>query len=95
MLPRLTIGQFAREAGFFAYLPLGILAAKMDTNAVSQLITCGVGAVVGAFAIRYYWAQTRKSEVERRIAEIELKKLQLDRTSQTRKSGKKDDDDEE
>jgi hypothetical protein len=94
MFHRQIIGQFAKEVGFFAYLPLGILAAKIDTNAVSQMITCAVGAIVGAFAIRYYWAQTRKSEVERSIAEIELKKLQIEKALKTRKPKKKDDDDE-
>lgn len=89
-----TIGQFAKEMGFFAYLPLGILAANIDTNALSQIITCAVGAIVGVFAIRYYWAQTRKSEVERTIAELELEKLRLEKASKTRKHKKKEDDDE-
>ena len=84
------IGQTVQELSALAYAPLSIMLA-LDLNWVSPvatIITTISGLFVAVFAIRFYVAQTRKSEVERDLAKLELEKLKKSKTR------KKTEDDE-
>lgn len=89
-MPHRFIGQTAQELSALAYAPLSIMLA-LDLNWVSPaatIVTTISGLCVAVFAIRFYVAQTRKSEVERDLAKLELEKLKKSKTR------KKTEDDE-
>lgn len=90
-MPHRFIGQTAQELSALAYAPLSIMLA-LDLNWVSPvatIITTISGLFVAVFAIRFYVAQTRKSEVERDLAKLELEKLKKSKLTR-----KKTEDDE-
>ncbi len=68
---RIIVSRLFQELSFLASIPLLHVLAAIDASAVSNIITSIIGAVVGFFAVKFYRAQTRKSEVEREVAELE------------------------
>jgi len=64
LLPRMV-----QEMSVFAFIPLNIMA--FDAGTMSTILTTILGAVVSIFAIRFYHAQTKKSNVEREVLEME------------------------
>lgn len=74
---RMIASRLFQELSFLASLPLLRVLATIDASAVSNIITSIIGAVVGFFAVRFYRAQTQKSEVEREVAELERDALRM------------------
>lgn len=82
LLPRMM-----QEMSVFAFIPLNIMA--FDTGTMSTILTAILGAVVSIFAIRFYNAQTKKSNVEREVLEMER-----DNMKKLKRRTKKDDGDQ-
>lgn len=90
-MPHRFIGQTAQELAALACAPIISIMLALDLNWVSPaatIVTTISGLCVAVFAIRFYVAQTRKSEVERDLAKLELEKLKKSKTC------KKTEDDE-
>lgn len=82
LLPRMM-----QEMSVFAFIPLNIMA--FDAGTMSTILTATLGAVVSIFAIRFYHAQTKKSNVEREVLEMER-----DNMKKLKRRNKKDDGDQ-
>lgn len=91
-MPHRIASRLFQEMSVFLYIPLGPLGmALIDATTITQIISAIIGIIVAVYAIRFYHAQTKKSEVERQVAELERdilrKKLRINKKT-------KPDDDE-
>lgn len=76
MLHRTAV-RFIQENSFFALVPIGLLG-NIDPSVISTFLTAVTGIVVAIYAVRFYSAQIEKSKSEKRLADLEIKRLELD-----------------